>query len=128
MRQVKDVAKRFGWTRVRPVFRALLSETPLEFLNLPKVLAVRVEAASNGRDGHAGKRKVPENLTTIGEALARQDREREAENASRAADIELMPRKADGRTPDIEEFKRRLREKKLRDLDAAAAGPLEPTA
>lgn len=47
-RQVETVAKRFGWERTRPVLCAVMAETQLDFLNLPKVLAVRVEAAGKG--------------------------------------------------------------------------------
>ncbi len=41
--QVKPVARKFGWARTRLVLREYMAETPLEFLAIPKVLAVRVE-------------------------------------------------------------------------------------
>lgn len=41
--QVKPVAKSYGWARTRPALKALMSETPLEYLNVPKLLAVWVE-------------------------------------------------------------------------------------
>lgn len=46
--QVKPVVTKHGWDTVRPVLKAVLEETPLEYLNLPKVLGVRVEAAKAG--------------------------------------------------------------------------------
>ena len=45
---VAAVVKKHAWETVRPVLRAVLEETPLEYLNLPKVLGVRVEAAAAG--------------------------------------------------------------------------------
>ena len=47
---VKAVVKKHGWESVRPVLKAVLEETPLEYLNLPKVLGVRVEAAKAGKE------------------------------------------------------------------------------
>jgi len=47
---VKAVVKKHGWEAVRPVLKAVLDETPLEYLNLPKVLGVRVEAAKAGKE------------------------------------------------------------------------------
>lgn len=46
--QVKPVVTKHGWDTVRPVLKAIIEETPLEYLNLPKVLGVRVEAAKAG--------------------------------------------------------------------------------
>ena len=45
---VAAVVKKHAWETVRPILRAVLEETPLEFLNLPKVLGVKVEAAAAG--------------------------------------------------------------------------------
>jgi len=45
--QVKAVAKRYGWALTRPALRAEMESTPLEYLNLPKTLAVRIEAGPN---------------------------------------------------------------------------------
>lgn len=40
--QVKPVAKRHGWAKTRPVLRAYMSETPIEFLNVAKCLESKV--------------------------------------------------------------------------------------
>lgn len=42
--QVKAVAKRYGWNRTRPALCDYMAETAVEFLNIPKVLPVRIEA------------------------------------------------------------------------------------
>lgn len=41
--QVKAVAKVYGWERSRPALKAYMAETPIEYLNVAKCLAVKVE-------------------------------------------------------------------------------------
>jgi hypothetical protein len=47
--QLKPVVKRYGWEATRPALRAYMDETPeYQFLNIPKVLGVRIEQGQNG--------------------------------------------------------------------------------
>lgn len=57
--QVKPVAKRFGWARTRPALLAYMSETPIEYLNVAKCLAVKVE---NGARAPARSAKAQRGL------------------------------------------------------------------
>ena len=47
------MAKRYGWERTRAALKAVMAETPLEYLNVPKVLAVWVENGGRPPDGRA---------------------------------------------------------------------------
>ena len=47
--QVRDIARRYGWARTRPALREYMAETQLDYLAIPKVLAVRIESAEAGR-------------------------------------------------------------------------------
>ena len=42
---VQRIVKKYGWERSRPYLRAYMRETPLQFLSIPKVLAVKIESA-----------------------------------------------------------------------------------
>lgn len=55
--QVKPIARKYGWDRTRPALQAYLRDTPIELLNIPKVLPVRIEGghsmAGAGGNGSA---------------------------------------------------------------------------
>lgn len=46
---VKRVAQKYGWARTRPALRAYMAETPIEYLNVAKCLAAKVEGRGPAR-------------------------------------------------------------------------------
>ena len=53
--QVKAVAQKFGWTATRPALGSYMDETPeYQYLNIPKVLAVKIQQEQNGHHQRAG--------------------------------------------------------------------------
>lgn len=77
-KHVGAVVEKLGWPATRPVLKALMAETALEYLNLPKVLAVRVQAAANGH-----QQKPPDQIKREA-AQAAELAQREAELGAQA--------------------------------------------
>ena len=68
--QVKAVAQKFGWSATRPALRAYMDETPeYQYLNIPKVLAVKIQQEQNGRRA-PGPTRGAGNGSAIPSALA----------------------------------------------------------
>ncbi len=62
--QVKPVAKKYGWARTRPALLAYMEATRLEYLAIPKCLAVWVENGNGDRNANApGRRRTASEAT-----------------------------------------------------------------
>src|SRR5574341_1436816 len=57
--QLKPLVRKYGWERTRPALRDYMAETELDYLAIPKVLAVRIEASGGIEGAGGGARASP---------------------------------------------------------------------
>lgn len=72
--QVKVVAKRYGWLRTRPALRDYMAETSIEFLNVPKVMPVRIEAGDRSPPSSPAARRQAKRMVAMAQGGMRDER------------------------------------------------------